>query len=127
MKIRTGFVSNSSSSSFVVAVEGDVSEVVFTLKTDLEKYTRWRGGIAATKDELDKLILDEYEYDNLDELLKEEYCREVYNDALTAISNGKKVLFGLVGNDDYDDPVETLIYNNGIPESPGIDILRNTR
>jgi len=127
VKIRNGFVSNSSSSSFVVAVEKDAQEIVLTMKADLRKYA---DATATTVEELDRIIIDTHGWkmqDNLEDILGESpWLREVYEGAKTAIGEGKHVIFGEVGND-YDDSVANYIYESGIPESPGVKILSNSR
>lgn len=127
MKVRSGFVSNSSSSSFVVAVEKDAQEIVLTMKADLRKYA---DATATTVEELDRIIIDEHGWkmvNNLQDILGESpWLRRVYDEAKVAIGEGKHVIFGTVGND-YDDSVANLIYEDGIPESPGIEILSNSR
>ena len=69
MKTRTGFISNSSSTSFIVGIE-DNTEVELRIKIDLANY----GDVIATKEELDEYFRDKYwKYDDDEEDWREEY------------------------------------------------------
>ena len=65
MKVRNGFVSNSSSSSFVV------------FKPSSEKFT---------EEKLDKILIDEYDVSS-EELSEEEYLIDVKNQILNITKN----------------------------------------
>lgn len=120
MKIRAGFVSNSSSSSFIVASEGPAEVVV---KADLSKYA---DRTVRTIEELDAAILEDYGWKQtiVEELLAQgdDWLKRMYLRAREAVEGGKTVLFGTVSSEG-EDGLEQLLYNNGIPETPGVEII----
>ena len=123
MKIRNGFVSNSSSSSFVVAV-GQESEVTFTVTADL---TRFADDTIVTLQQLEEYIVERYgwrDMDTLQAILEDSsYVKKIYEGAKAAIETGKRVLFGSFSSDGYDDALEQYLCYNGVPDSPGIDVI----
>jgi len=123
MKIRCGFVSNSSSSSFVVAI-GDKSEVTLTIKADL---SRFADVTISTIEELDEYIIDEWGWskaNTIDAIIADsQYAKRVYEGAREAIEGGKRVLFGRLSSDG--EALEQFLCYQGIPESPGIDIIQS--
>ena len=114
MKTRKGFVSNSSSSSFIVAVD-DKTTVAMTVEVDLTKF----GEVITTEEELDKKF--EYDFgDNWRE--EEEWYVETYNAALIAINKGKKIIMGAVSNEGLE-PEEYFIYAEGFPKTDGMEVI----
>ena len=80
MKIRNGFVSNSSSSSFIVAVKDEESaKTKIQIEVDLSKYA---SDTIKTIEELDSYVLDNYagNEENISEFLEstEDYIKEEY-------------------------------------------------
>ena len=115
MKTREGFISNSSSTSFIVGVETN-TVVDLHIKVDLANY----GEVITTKEELDKHYQDTYwKYDEDEECWKEEYDK-----CLAVINAGKKLIIGDF-SDDGDDDMSAFLCNNGIPKTPGIDIIHS--
>lgn len=114
LKSRKGFVSNSSSSSFVVAVHDECNPIcTVTLTADLSRF----GRIIRTEKELYSYAKDHYWFDSSGQ-------SEDYANALKAIQCGKSIIAGAFG-DDSDDPIEVLLCNNGLPESNKYDIIFN--
>ncbi len=115
MKTRQGFVSNSSSTSFIVGIE-DSTEIELHIKIDLSNY----GDVVTTKEELDKYYNDRYwKYDE-----DEEWWKEEYEKCLAVITSGKKLVIGDFTDDGGDD-MSAYLCNNGIPETPGIDVIHS--
>ncbi len=88
MKIRTSFVTNSSSSSFVIhSKDVNIQNTI------------------STKEELDKYIKSQYGWRDctIEELMEEEseWLREKYNKYLEWISSGEAIYFGSIDNEDY--------------------------
>ena len=88
MKIRSGFVSNSSSSSFVVALPKDVKPEL-NIKIDLTKYIK--GKISTIKE------LNEYWKKNRDEI------DDLYERCRKSIDLGEVVYIGWFSDEDYGD------------------------
>ena len=109
MKTRFGFVTNSSSSSFIIGLKKDengnysedtIKALIAFAEQTLEDVTEDK--ITDVK-ELEKRYLEEYYYDSLEELQEEE--EEIYEDFLKAkeaIENGSTIYFGSVADDCYD-------------------------
>lgn len=131
MKIRNGFVSNSSSSSFIVAVKDEKhTKIKLTIEVDLSKYARRYGGpaVISTVEQLYKLFKEDYDYDaaESEQRYGGEFWKEKYNKAKTAIEAGKIVLFGRFA-DDNDDPIETLLCMHGLEglTADGVEIIQS--
>ena len=88
MKIRNGFVTNSSSSSYIIAREEILSNeqkdkiIAFVEKQMLGRL------IAKNKEELDKYFLENYYLDVNNENYKNNYHYDEYEKALNAINKG---------------------------------------
>ena len=104
-KIRTGFVSNSSSSSFIIASKGNLSENLnsafkfsdnFPLKIDFTKT------FIKSCDQTVKTIQEYLDY------CKDEWCDDPDEKIIKLISDGFEVSFGSF-SDDSGDYVESLL------------------
>lgn len=121
MKTRHGFVSNSSSSSFIVGVKNGETKITIPIEVDLSKY---HSKIIKTKDELDDYFIDYYGYKTLKELLENDNCvLELYNKSLDILNKGETVIAGDFASDG--DPLEAFLCENGFTESENITIIKN--
>lgn len=116
MKIRNGFVSNSSSSSFVVATTGN-TQFQITIDVDLKEYV---DHTIKNEEELKKIFINDYGYREED--LKND---KEYQKCLNAIKNGKTILLGHF-SDDCGNDISSFLCNNGLPENiKSIEIITN--
>lgn len=93
MKIRSGFVSNSSSSSFILT--GNFTDDDLKVTIDIGRM----GTLVSTEDDVHKYFAEYYGYDLDDPGLEDELDGDSrYESALSAVRSGQKVLLGSVDN-----------------------------
>lgn len=128
MKSRKGFVTNSSSSSFVIATKPGIGARI-AIEMDLSKCIDYT--LKTKKDVIDYLIYvysykNEYTEDNLPELFMDNDCaKEQYDLYMQFIEAGKYVHIGIASDEDVDNTAGMYIRNNGLPPSSDYDILQN--
>jgi hypothetical protein len=120
-KIRTGFVSNSSSSSFMLPIKKGQNEVTITIPLDKfyeimeeREYCSSRRYIMKTKEDIEQYILSVFGYGDLtlEEILEnDDYAEEYYNFVTEEISKGNEVVLGSIDQGAYG--ARTLIENLG--------------
>jgi hypothetical protein len=119
MKFRDGFVSNSSSSSFVISSKKPVEEV--DIKLNVSSLV---SRIIETVDELKEYYFENNNWsikynkcDTLEELFKiKDYLKEEFEQYKKEIEKGNILSFGQSSNDG-DEPESYYIYENGFPKA----------
>lgn len=112
MKTRQGFVSNSSSSSFIAIVDQGVEPKVY-IEVDLSEV----GVVANSASEVLALFRGELCWE------PEDGEWEDLTKCLEAVRDGKSVVIGSVASDG-DDYGEIALYQGGFPDTDGVDVIR---
>jgi hypothetical protein len=112
MKVREMFVSNSSSSSFILPfkTENDEAVLKFSVKDVLEMFSR--GGLSdadtvlSTEEDVRAYIVGRYgwggqTFETLMNDVSEPWVREKYNQIMSHINDGKSVVTGSMDNGEY--------------------------
>jgi len=138
MKIRHGFVSNSSSSSFVCAIDDEQVPLGFDLRINIERYTE---ELISTEDELKEYIMERYDeghknrktgqyefcetYDEYAEKYPKGRAVKMYNEWVKKLEDGKKIAVVWASYNQTDDPVELLLGNSSVEvlRNLGLDVL----
>lgn len=102
MKIRNDFVTNSSSSSFIIGIKSNTEDS--SMNTFLKEMFEGEDVFGSTKEEIEAYLLYDYGYDSINELRAcSDYLSEMYSKCLEAINNNMKVVrvsaeYDAVGN-----------------------------
>lgn len=111
MKIRNGFVSNSSSSSFVIVA--DCEDATISLQKSIKDISE---KILRTEDDVNEWLINEYGYDTIKEIFSEySDVKKDYNAMLKAIHNGGVVFVGSASSES-DDPIEVAMSQGALME-----------
>jgi hypothetical protein len=114
MKIREGFVSNSSSSSFIFSRKPG-TPATLTVEINLAEYAK----IYRTWEEVKKFYAERYE-----EGWEEDHAREIAK-IKAALDRGEEVLIGKVYSDGGG--AEVMILTEGLEgASPNVNLIRDT-
>ena len=133
MKIRSDFVTNSSSSSYVIAYKGldtphpsikSLNKMIEIVLFSDGGYETTRGEKVRTIDELDSYMVDTYGYSDLntiDKLLSaDSYAKKIHTECVMALNEGYTILFKDVG---YSDETLSALLHNIANEDIGVKIL----
>jgi hypothetical protein len=111
MKIRTGFVSNSSSSSFLLAADKETTKLTMTVNIDVDEFVQYT--ISNIK-ELGRYYSEELEYEKDDDgsfLFNQRELRK-YNALLDILNSGKELHFVSISSEGGNTN-ELFIYEHG--------------
>ena len=133
MKIRSDFVTNSSSSSYVIAYKGldtphpsikSLNKMIEIVLFSDGGYETTRGEKVRTIDELDSYMVDTYGYSDLntiDKLLSaDSYAKKIHTECVKALNEGYTILFKDVG---YSDKTLSALLHDIANEDIGVKIL----
>lgn len=133
MKIRFDFVTNSSSSSYVIAYKGldtphpsikSLNKMIEIVLFSDGGYETTRGEKVRTIDELDSYMVDTYGYSDLntiDKLLSaDSYAKKIHTECVKALNEGYTILFKDVG---YSDETLSALLHDIANEDIGVKIL----
>lgn len=133
MKIRSDFVTNSSSSSYVLAYKGldtphpsikSLNKMIEIVLFSDGGYETTRGEKVRTIDELDSYMVDTYGYSDLntiDKLLAaDSYAKKIHTECVKALNDGYTILFKDVG---YSDETLSALLSDIANEDIGVKIL----
>jgi len=121
-KFRNGWVSNSSSSSFIISAKEEVNLKVM-VEMDLSKCI---DQTLKTKADVEKFILARHGWGDtpLKEVLEEgDYITDSYESMLESIERGDNVYILSGSSDDYDNAPGTYLYNNGLKGLQNVTII----
>ena len=133
MKIRSDFVTNSSSSSYVIAYKGldtphpsikSLNKMIEIVLFSDGGYETTRGEKVRTINELDSYMVDTYGYSDLntiDKLLSaDSYAKKIHTECVKALNEGYTILFKDVG---YSDETLSALLHDIANEDIGVKIL----
>jgi hypothetical protein len=127
MKTRNGFVSNSSSSSFIIAAESEMQEIQITIKANLKDLIQ---ETIKTEEDIKNYIEDYWGYSTYEEAAEDDCARERWDEFRNALQNGKVIYIGCGDSEDCDNPLSMEVYCHGlrnIKMPSTIDVIEDCR
>ncbi len=118
MKVRSGFVSNSSSSSFILASGESLDKLTVTFTFKLKSVVE---NVLRTRQEVETFVSGWMwgDHDLVSYLADTEWANTAYQKMLHAIAADKVIFEGQVSNDDFDNPLSILAYAQGFSKARG--------
>jgi hypothetical protein len=115
MKTRQSFVSNSSSSSFILAVEPEVKEITAKIQIELDSICDSKKAITSIE-QFEKYLLEESGEESLEVMLKDrDWWKKIYDAGIKALESGKVLRTGYVTNEGSNpENLELFIYDKGL-------------
>ncbi len=111
MKYREGFVSNSSSSSFILSIPKDCQPYKHKIKVELEvELDRFKDWIINNEKELKRY----FEYNHYSNFMDYEYTRKRYNKMKEILDSGNKIFIGKLSSESDDEISRHLYFNDEV-------------
>ncbi len=127
MKIRHGFVSNSSSSSFIIAVKDENVPTKINIEADLKDLDT---EIFNTFEEYIEHFAEEWGQ-SVDEFIKENKEEETFMQVKRLFKEGKIIIKGNVSSDDCENPISMYLYTEEnirdvMPKDAKFEVIQDT-
>lgn len=121
MKIRNGFVSNSSSSSFIISAHPKQSlKTTITIEANINNYVKQT---INTIEELQEYLEDVAGTCSITKL-KEYGWYDTYKKCLSALEQGNIIYVGEFGNENGD-VIENLLLDNGLKDCENFKVIQS--